>query len=103
VNRNATAGSPEDIYKHNPWRAPGTAPVANACGLAGGTPWAQEGVEAGDYTKTKYAHHGMSGTELQPLDTGVVWTIGLEEPGPDASTPSPSPPNAGRGHVAGRQ
>jgi hypothetical protein len=35
VNRNATAGSPEDIYKHNPWRAPGSAPVANACGLAG--------------------------------------------------------------------
>ena len=39
VNRNATAGSPEDIYKHNPWRAPGSAPVGDACGFAGGTPW----------------------------------------------------------------
>lgn len=78
VNRNATAGSPEDIYKHNPWRAPGTAPVADACGLAGGTPWKREVSEAGDYTKTKFAHHGMSGTLLKPLDTGVKWAIGGE-------------------------
>merc|ERR1719273_1169161 len=34
VNRNAKAGSIYDIYKHNPRRAPGTAPVADACGLA---------------------------------------------------------------------
>ena len=59
VNRNATAGSPQDIYKHNPWRAPGTAPVGDACGLAGGTPWLPEVPEAGDYTKTKFAHHGV--------------------------------------------
>lgn len=78
VNRAAVAGSPEDIYKHNPWRAPGSAPVASACGLAGGTPWPQDVGEAGDYTTTKYAHHGMNGTMLQPLDTGVVWNIGSE-------------------------
>lgn len=76
VNRNATAGSAEDIYKHNPWRAPGYAPTANACGLAGGTPWPQEVSEAGDYTTTKFAHHGMAGTDLPPLDTGVEWTVG---------------------------
>jgi hypothetical protein len=29
VNRNATAGSPEDIYRHNPWRAPGNAPIGD--------------------------------------------------------------------------
>jgi hypothetical protein len=29
VNRNATAGSEQDIYRHNPWRAPGNAPVAD--------------------------------------------------------------------------
>lgn len=78
VNRHEIAGSPEDIYKHNPWRAPGSAPVADACGLAGGTPWPEEVGEAGDYTKTKFAHHGMNGTQLQPMDTGVVWTIGLQ-------------------------
>ena len=53
-------------------RAPGSAPSANPCGLAGGTPWLAEVSEAGDYTKTKYAHHGMAGTELPPMDTGVT-------------------------------
>ena len=76
VNRNATAGSPLDIYQHNPWRAPGTAPVADACGLAGGSPWVAEGPEAGDYTTTIYAEHGLNGSLLPPMDTGVVWKIG---------------------------
>merc|ERR1719174_3022199 len=39
VNLNATRGSALDIYQHNPWMAPGSAPVADACGLAGGSPW----------------------------------------------------------------
>ena len=64
--------------KHNPWRAPGNAPTADACGLAGGTPWPQEASEAGDYTTTVYAHHGMNGSALKPLYTGVQWTIGTE-------------------------
>jgi len=76
VNRDSVPGSPEDIYKHNPWSAPGSAPVGDACGFAGGTPWPDEVSEAGDYTKTVYAHHGMKGTELKPLDSGVVWKIG---------------------------
>ena len=37
VNRDAEPGSVDDIYQHNPWRAPGAAAVADACGLAGGT------------------------------------------------------------------
>jgi len=78
VNRASKFNSEDDIYKHNPWRAPGNAPTADACGLAGGTPYAQEGPEAGDYTTTKYAHHGMKGTDLKPLYTGVEWTIGGE-------------------------
>jgi len=76
-NLDAVPGSPQDIYRHNPWSAPGTAPVANPCGLAGGTPWAEEVSEAGDYTATKYAHHGMRGTELPSLnETEVKWTTG---------------------------
>lgn len=35
LNRDAVPGSSLDIYKHNPWRAPGAAPVSDACGLAG--------------------------------------------------------------------
>ena len=50
--------------------------VADACGLAGGTPWLPEVGEAGDYTKTVYAHHGTNGSTLPPMDTGVKWTIG---------------------------
>lgn len=78
VNRNATAGSEYDIYKHNPWRAPGSAPVGDVCGYAGGTPWGANVGEAGFYTNTTYTHHGMKGSELPPMDTGVVWAIGGE-------------------------
>ena len=80
VNRDSEFGSDADIYKHNPWRAPGNAPTADACGLAGGTPWPEEVSEAGDYTTTIFAHHGMRGTDLKPLPnyTAPVWTIGTE-------------------------
>lgn len=68
VNRDAEPGSTNDIYKHNPWRAPGAAPVMDACGLAGGTYLRTDGAEAGDYTKTPYAQHGDVGTQvLKPL------------------------------------
>ena len=76
VNLAAAPGSDLDIYKHNPWRAPGFAPVATACGFAGGTPWGAKASEAGDYVNTTYAHHGTEGIHLPPMDTGVVWKIG---------------------------
>merc|ERR1719265_2009494 len=81
VNRNSTPGfrnSKYDIYRHNPWRSPGKAPVADACGLAGGTPWGSNAPEEGQYYNTTHAHHGMRGTELPPMDTGVVWKAGGE-------------------------
>jgi len=78
TNLNATSGSIYDIYKHNPWRYPGNAPVADACGLAGGAPTGHNGAEAGNYVNTSYAHHGQNGTTLPPLPTGVQWTIGGE-------------------------
>ena len=31
------------IYRHNPWRYPGAAPVADVCGYAGGSPSGQDG------------------------------------------------------------
>jgi len=92
LNRDAEFLSELDIYQHNPWRAPGNAPTADPCGLAGGSPYAAEGLEAGDYTATVYAHHGMNGTALNPLpaaageaaDSGggggsqATWTLGGE-------------------------
>ena len=80
LNRASEFGSEYDIYRHNPWRAPGNAPTAGACGLAGGSPYAAQGLEAGDYTTTVYAHHGMNGTDLGPLPSGsqATWTLGGE-------------------------
>lgn len=65
-----------DIYRHNPWRAPGHAPVADPCGLAGGAPTGGDGPEEGEYVNTTNAQHGMRGTQLPPLPTGVKWKIG---------------------------
>ena len=36
MNRWAVEGSKNDSYRFNPWRAPGAAPVFDACGRAGG-------------------------------------------------------------------
>ena len=79
VNRAAPAGSTLDIYRHNPWRAPGSAPVLDACGLAGGTPWRANVSEWGDFVDNRYAAHGDAGSKvLAPLPTGVVWKAGGE-------------------------
>ena len=76
------------LPQHNPWRSPGSAPVMDACGLAGGSYSRQNGTEAGHYTPTAYAEHGDVGTEvLGPLPgykpptykiggtAEVVWSI----------------------------
>ena len=77
VNRNATAGSKYDIYKHNPWRAPGSAPVVDPCGLAGGTPWGSWAPEWGNYVNTSYAKHGDYGSKVLPeFSSNTVWKIG---------------------------
>eukprot|EP01052_Picozoa_sp_SAG31_P023891 SAG31_NODE_1997_length_6694_cov_12.857056_7_plen_308_part_00 len=52
-------------------RAPGFAPVADACGLAGGSPSRANGAEAGSYVKTKYAQHGDYGTQVLKELPGV--------------------------------
>ena len=72
VGRDAKPGSVQDIYKHNPWRAPGSAPVMDACGLAGGDYTRKDGAEAGDYAQTQFAQHGDIGTEqLKPVPNYV--------------------------------
>jgi hypothetical protein len=45
LNLNVTPGALNDIFKHNPWRAPGSAPVGDVCGFAGGTPYGNNGPE----------------------------------------------------------
>ena len=76
VNRAAQAGSEYDIYQHNPWRAPGSAPTIDACGLAGGTPWGANVPEWGEYVNTTNAVHGDRGSQLPPLPSSTVWRRG---------------------------
>jgi len=74
-NRKAAAGSAEDIYKFNPWRAPGFAPVLDSCGMAGGGP--KESCGEGKYATTEFARQGDLGSNvLPPQPTGITWKAG---------------------------
>jgi len=75
ANRNATAMSEQDIWKYQPWRSPGLAPVDDPCGMAGGTP--TPAFNGGEYTTTKYAKQGDLGSiTLKPRPTGITWKAG---------------------------
>jgi len=84
ANRNATAGSADDIWKYQPWRAPGRAPVEDPCGMAGGikhqSPKGGNGGNGGTYNTTRYAKQGDLGSKvLQPRPSGTVWKRGAAE------------------------
>ena len=80
VNVHAPAGSAADVYKFNPWRAPGSAPVFHPCGMAGGGPasvYRGKGGEA-EYTNTSIARQGDLGSVLPPAPSGTVFKRGSE-------------------------
>ena len=97
VNRNAVRGSEFDIYRHNPWRAPGAAPVADACGLAGGWPWGGDGAEETEGTETDPGAE-VNGPAAAARDGGAQAAASIASaaappmPSSPAST-SPSPPS----------
>ena len=75
ANQNAAPGSYEDIWRFNPWRAPGHAPIFDACGMAGGVQ--TEMFNAGAYNTTAFAKQGDLGSEVLPArPSGTVWTRG---------------------------
>lgn len=75
LNRDVTAGSPEDWTRFNPWRAPGNAPVFDPCGRAGGSAHPTPG--HGEFTNTTYAKFGDLGSKVLPkYPTGTVWEAG---------------------------
>jgi hypothetical protein len=74
ANRNATAGTSEDIWKYQPWRSPGLAPVMDPCGMAGGSPVPM--YNGAEYTPTKFAKQGDLGSALKPRPTGITWDAG---------------------------
>eukprot|EP00930_Biecheleria_cincta_P023795 TRINITY_DN17121_c0_g1_i2.p1 TRINITY_DN17121_c0_g1~~TRINITY_DN17121_c0_g1_i2.p1 ORF type:complete len:385 (-),score=66.53 TRINITY_DN17121_c0_g1_i2:19-1173(-) len=76
MNLKAAAGSAEDVYRFNPWRAPGTTPVKDACGMAGGSDKVHLG-DAAVFKDTKFAKFSNLGSQvLEPLKTGVIWSAG---------------------------
>lgn len=76
MNIHAVAGSAEDVYMYNPWRAPGSAPVTDPCGMAGGSPKPVE-ADAALFAQTKFAQQGDLGSHvLKPAPSGTVWSAG---------------------------
>ena len=72
---NVPALSKGDVYRYNPWRAPGKAPIYDPCGMAGGAPvWRHTALSFYD---TENAKQGDLGSQVLPRNpTGVVWTAG---------------------------
>lgn len=77
MNINAVEGSVNDSYRFNPWRAPGHAPVNDACGMAGGTTPAHRGPGDAVFGTTEFAKQGDLGSKvLNPAPSGTLWTVG---------------------------
>jgi len=75
ANQHVQPGSFEDVWQFNPWRAPGRAPVWDACGMAGGVD--HEVFNAGAYNATPFAKQGDLGSQvLPPRPSGTVWMRG---------------------------
>lgn len=79
MNIDAVEGSEDDSYRFNPWRAPGSAPVVDPCGQAGGkykeTPVGGESV----FTDTELAQMGDRGSQVLqpvPLTLQAKWVAG---------------------------
>ena len=64
VNTGAECGSDKDSYYYSPWRAPGSAPVLDSCGMAGGAPsWGHHGAQ---YRASSHAKQGDKGSFSLP-------------------------------------
>jgi hypothetical protein len=63
-----------DFTKYHPWRKPGSAPVEEPCGLAGG--WYTKGQAGNGGDPPPGIPQGTRGTELSKLLTQTVWIAG---------------------------
>ena len=76
VNVHAECGGPTDWYYYSPWRHPGSAPVFDSCGVAGGHR-PPDGPFGGIYVNTTHAKLGDYGSEVLPqLSSGTSWRPG---------------------------
>lgn len=77
VNTGAACGSAEDYYYYSPWRRPGSAPVIDSCGTAGGrVPGQGDGGFGAQFQNTTHAKVGDIGSKLPHTPSGVHWTAG---------------------------
>jgi len=67
LNIDAIENSEEDSYRFNPWRAPGFAPVVDACGQAGGEYAFQKMGGDSVFFNTSFAGKGEKGSRLPPI------------------------------------
>lgn len=69
-----------DPFKYNPWRAPGHAPIMDACGIGGGAirdaDWALFGTVGNDGVPPVGFRAAQKGTELKESEEQVTWTAG---------------------------
>ena len=74
LNTLAECKSPEDIYQLSPWRAPGSAPVIDSCGSAGGRlPGQPEGIALAVFTNSSLAYEGQKGSTLPAMPSQATW------------------------------
>ena len=77
ANTHAECGSPDDFYYWSPWRAPGSAPVIDPCGSAGGRfPGMATGPAGAQYQNTSLAREGDAGSALPPMASQATWKAG---------------------------
>jgi len=65
-----------DVYKHNPWRAPGHAPIESPCGIAGG--WYKQGKPGNGGIPPKGIPQGFDGRKLNTT-TVTKWAAGSQQ------------------------
>jgi hypothetical protein len=78
LNIGAEEGSVEDSYMYNPWRAPGYAPVIDACGQAGGKLKQQKVGGDSIFIDNVFAKMGDLGSRLPetPTENKTKWKAG---------------------------
>jgi hypothetical protein len=77
MNVDAPCRGPTDATQFAPWRYPGSAPVIDSCGVAGGVyQWQGAAAAGGDYQPTVNAQRGDLGSKLPKAPSGAVWTAG---------------------------
>jgi len=77
VNTAAECNASDDFFYYSPWRRPGSAPVIDSCGIAGGRlPGQGPGGFGAGYRNTTNAKLGDRGSKLDPIASQATWTAG---------------------------